>query len=128
MNGPVVFFDGAEAAVEEIRRAVQEAVAKSAVLMQGNIASRAPVDTGRLKGSVNHSVQDSEAEVFVNVEYAPRVEYGFRGQDSLGRTIHQKPQPFFRAGAAASEGPIGEIFTAELGRPITVNLDLGVKK
>ena len=126
MNGPVDFVDGTEDAEREIRSAIQRALRKAAITMELNVYIRAPVDTGRLRGSINDSVGDGEAEVFTNVDYAPRVEYGFKGQDSLKRTINQKPQPFFRDGAKACEGQIGEIFTAELGRPITVNL--GVKK
>ena len=126
MNGAADFFDGADDAERKIQSAVQRAVRKAAIIMESNISPRAPVDTGRLKGSITLCVTNSEAEVFTDVEYAPRVEYGFKGQDSLGRTIHQKPQPFFETGARASEAPIGEIFTRELGRPIKVNL--GIKK
>lgn len=122
MNDPVDFFDGTDHAGREIRYSVQRALRKAAITMGLNVFTRAPVDTGRLKGSITHSVGNGEAEVFTNVEYAPRVEYGFKGQDSLGRAINQKPQPFFRNGAKASEGPIGEIFTKELGRPIKVAL------
>jgi hypothetical protein len=44
----------------------------------GTAADRAPVDTGRLKGSISHAVVESENAVYIgtNVEYAPYQEFG----------------------------------------------------
>ena len=41
-------------------------------------AQKAPVDTGRLKNSIDHAVIESEKAVYIgtNVEYAPYQEFG----------------------------------------------------
>ena len=41
-------------------------------------ADKAPVDTGRLKNSISHAVDESEPAVYIgtNVEYAPYQEFG----------------------------------------------------
>jgi hypothetical protein len=39
-------------------------------------ASVAPVDTGRLKTSIDHAVVDNEVYIGTNVEYAPYQEFG----------------------------------------------------
>lgn len=41
-------------------------------------ANKAPVDTGRLKNSIEHAVVSSENAVYIgtNVEYAPHQEFG----------------------------------------------------
>ena len=41
-------------------------------------ADKAPVDTGRLKGSISHAVDEDEPAVYIgtNVEYAPYQEFG----------------------------------------------------
>ena len=43
----------------------------------GTAADRAPVDTGRLKGSISHAVAEGEKAVYIgtNVEYAPYQEF-----------------------------------------------------
>lgn len=46
-----------------------------------------PVDTGRLRNSISHAVDDRSVSVGTNVEYAPYVELGARGRT---------PQPFIR--------------------------------
>ncbi len=63
----------------------------------GTAADRAPVDTGRLKGSISHAVVESEKAVYIgtNVEYAPYQEFGTsRGVPGkhfiqFGATAHQ---------------------------------------
>lgn len=49
-----------------------------------------PVDTGRLRNSITHAVEDKAVYIGTNVEYAPHVEYG---------TVKQKAQPFLRPAA-----------------------------
>lgn len=45
---------------------------------EGYAKDDCPVDTGRLRNSIAHSVVDTEDAVYIgtNVEYAPYVEYG----------------------------------------------------
>ena len=60
-----------------------------------------PVDTGRLRSSITREMGgDAEGmvgRVGTNVEYARRIEFGFVGTDSLGRTYNQAPRSFLRA-------------------------------
>lgn len=41
------------------------------------------VDTGRLRNSISHAIDDSAAYIGTNVEYAPYIELGARGKDGL---------------------------------------------
>lgn len=56
------------------------------------------VITGRLRGSITWEPGEDERGAYVdigtNVEYARRLELGFVGTDSLGRTYNQPPYPF----------------------------------
>lgn len=42
-----------------------------------------PVDTGRLRNSMSHAVQDKAAYIGTNVEYAPYVELGVQGRQGV---------------------------------------------
>lgn len=63
----------------------------------GTAADKAPVDTGRLKGSISSAVVESEKAVYIgtNVEYAPYQEFGtsrgVKGKHFLqfGASAHQ---------------------------------------
>lgn len=64
----------------------------------GTAADKAPVDTGRLKGSISSAVVESEKAVYIgtNVEYAPYQEFGtsrgIKGKHFLqfGASAHQE--------------------------------------
>lgn len=62
---------------------------------------RAPVETGRLRASIDVQAGQDEAGKFFDVGtpvvYAPRIEFGFIGTDSLGRNYNQPPNPFMRS-------------------------------
>jgi len=45
-----------------------------------------------------------------SVVYAPRVEYGFSGQDSLGRSFNQPGTPFLRGALLSHKKQIGKLF------------------
>lgn len=100
---------------------IERALTAGALLIQNGAKRRAAYRTGNLRrsihigghedlapdnagvintaGQVSQPVVRSEsAEVFVgtNVEYARRIEYGFQGADSLGRTFDQAAQPYLR--------------------------------
>lgn len=99
--------------------ALENAVVSGALLVQNRAKENAPFITGNLRRSVHiggHSGESElaasetgtdiggnksdrdHAEVLVgtNVEYARRIEYGFSGTDSLGRSYNQPPQPYLR--------------------------------
>jgi hypothetical protein len=58
--------------------------------------------TGRLQGSITEEVvverNTVTGRVGTNVEYAPRLEHGFKGTDSAGRAIDQGARPFMKPG------------------------------
>jgi hypothetical protein len=61
----------------------------------------APYLSGTLKRSIHSEIKRADAfSAFVvtgtDVAYARRVEFGFDGVDSLGRTYHQAAQPYMR--------------------------------
>lgn len=73
------------------KAAKDEAVARAleaiGLQAEGYAKMLAPVDTGRLRNSLTHTVEGDAAYIGTNVEYAPYVEYGTR------RT---KAQPFLK--------------------------------
>lgn len=100
----------------EVIEAKDEAVARALETI-GLVAERyakelAPVDTGRLRNSISHEVDDSTVYIGTNVEYAPYLEFGtgiyaegggratpWSYQDDKGEwhtTSGNQPQPFLR--------------------------------
>lgn len=47
-------------------------------------------------GGATRGRDHAEVLVGTDVPYGPRIEYGFAGQDKLGRTYHQAPRPYLR--------------------------------
>lgn len=92
---------------------------KRALRVQRRAKQIAPVDTGRLRSSVEREVgRDSRglvARIGTDVEYAARIEFGFVGPDSLGRVYAQAAQPFLRPAlsAAASASTVATITEGE---------------
>lgn len=64
---------------------------KRTLQAEGTAKRLCPVDTGRLRSSINHELErDAEGlvgKVGTNVEYGPHVEFG---------TVHTRAQPFLR--------------------------------
>lgn len=85
------------------------AVYAGGLVVEREAKMSAPVLTGNLRRSI-HTVSNAgsteggetqlpkppkgEAHVGTNVEYARRIELGFVGEDSLGRTFNQMGQPY----------------------------------
>lgn len=103
-------------------RTLERAVTAGALIIQNAAKENAPYLTGNLRRSIHigghgdlapdrgdisavtgakvpdPEVAQTSAAVYVgtDVEYARRVEYGFDGQDRLGRTYNQPAQPYLR--------------------------------
>lgn len=81
--------------VKEVIEAKNDAIARAleaiGIQAEGDVAELAPVDTGRLKDSITHEVDESEEAVYIgtNVEYAAYQEYG---------TSRMKAHPFLKPG------------------------------
>lgn len=69
--------------------------------------------SARLFQSIATDKRESPMEITglvgTNVEYARRLELGFVGTDSAGRTIDQAPRPFLRPALTASLTAIGRV-------------------
>lgn len=93
--------------------AIRKALEQSCLIVEGDAKTKCPVDSGQLRQSINHKVEDNAGWVSTNVEYAPYVEigtgiYSSEGggrqtpwvyQDANGewhRTSGSKPQPFMK--------------------------------
>lgn len=132
MVAHITFEDGTKETIEQIKKNRDVALIESAIVMEGNISIRCPVDTGHLRQSIGRKVRlydksvsgekkndgldsyppnEGEAYIGTNVEYAPYVEYG---------TKYQKAQSYMRTGAVASEKAIASIFENRLGVPVKI--------
>lgn len=107
-----------------------------------NAAKRkAPVgQTGLLRMRISHAVENDEASVFTETEYAPYVEFGtglfaeagngrqdvpWHYQTADGEwhsTIGSKPQPFLRPAVEENRERIEELVKEALGEEIEINV------
>lgn len=95
------FRDGLDAALTR-------ALEKVGLVAEGYAKRLCPVDTGRLRNSITHAMEGSEAVVIgTNVEYGPYVELG---------TARQKAQPYLRPAAVDHVSEYREIIEGELRR------------
>lgn len=65
-----------------------------------------PVDTGRLRGSIEHQEDDNSTQIGSNVEYAPYIELG---------TSKMSPQPYLVPAIENYLSEYKEIVAQELG-------------
>lgn len=103
---------------------ITRGVLKAGLFAEGEVKQRAPVASietsgyvgGNLRASINTQlVSPTAASVGTNVVYALRQEFGFVGEDALGRVYNQGPNPYFAPAAAAAEPKVVDIITAEIG-------------
>ncbi len=76
--GGVVFKDYSADVLNEFHDAVLRALERCGEQAEGYAKDLAPVDTGNLRNSISHKVDDGEPAVYIgsNVEYAAYVELG----------------------------------------------------
>lgn len=74
--GGVVFKDYSADVLNEFHDAVLRALERCGSQAEGYAKDLAPVDTGNLRNSISHKVDESEPAVYIgsNVTYAPYVE------------------------------------------------------
>lgn len=84
--------DNREAIANAIDLALATALEEIGLVAEGYAKRACPVDTGRLRNSTTHIVDEGGkcAVIGTNVAYAPYVELGTR---------HQKPQPYLKPAA-----------------------------
>lgn len=100
--------DNREAIANAIDLALVAALEEVGLVAEGYAKRACPVDTGRLRNSITHNVDEGTRHVVIgtNVEYAPYVELGTR---------HQKPQPYLKPAAEDHASTYRSIFRKHLG-------------
>lgn len=100
--------DNREAIANAIDRALVAALEEVGLVAEGYAKRACPVDTGRLRNSITHIVDEGTRHVVIgtNVEYAPYVELGTR---------RQKSQPFLKPAANDHASTYKGIFRKHLG-------------
>lgn len=83
----VRFIDNSGEILREFGEAVQRALERVGEQAEGYAKDLAPVDTGQLRNSISHAVDESEPAVYIgtNLEYAPCVELGTGQYNPQGR-------------------------------------------
>lgn len=93
-------------------RAIEKGIEKAAAELKEDVKSLAPVDTGRLRESIKHTVKKGagrvEAAVSTDVEYASNVEFGTRNP----------PQPFLFPAFVQNQGRISKEITNEVKKAV----------
>jgi len=77
------------------------ALRAGALTVSNDAKRRAPFLTGTLRRSIHTLLQEITKDtatiaIGTNLEYARRIEMGFSGVDSLGRSYDQPPNPYLR--------------------------------
>ena len=91
----------------DIKSALLRGLETCGLVAEGYANKLAPVDTGNLRNSITHDVDDGEPAAYIgtNVEYAPYVCLG---------TIHMKAQPFLKPAVADHANTYRKIIENEL--------------
>ena len=85
----IEIHDNSKEVSEDIKAALLRGLETCGLVAVGYAKKLAPVDTGNLRNSITHTVDEDEPAAYIgtNVEYAPYQELG---------TIHMKAQPFLK--------------------------------
>ena len=99
--------DNSKEVSEDIKAALLRGLETCGLVAEGYAKKLAPVDTGNLRNSITHTVDDGEPAAYIgtNVEYAPYVCLG---------TIHMKAQPFLKPAVADHANEYRKIIEKEL--------------
>ena len=74
------YKDNTDEVLAALERAKKRGLDAIGLTAEGHAKKETPVDTGRLRNSINHATDDEAAYIGTNVEYAPYVELGARGR------------------------------------------------
>ena len=101
------FTDNSKEISEDIKAALLRGLETCGLVAEGYAKKLAPVDTGNLRNSITHDVDDEEPAAYIgtNVEYAPYVCLG---------TIHMKAQPFLKPAVADHANEYRKIIEDEM--------------
>jgi len=73
-----IIKDNTKGVLEEVDKRIKANLKTAALMVERSSKQICPVDTGTLKRSIFHIIDDRSAVVGTNVEYAPYVEMGTR--------------------------------------------------
>lgn len=76
----VKIIDNSDKVLDELGEKMQLALEAIGMTAERYAKKDTPVDTGRLRNSISHAVDDDSAYIGTNVEYAPYIELGARGR------------------------------------------------
>jgi phage gpG-like protein len=74
------FKDNSKEVLSALEKAIGQGLEAIGLSAEGHAKKETPVDTGRLRNSISHAVDDKAAYIGTNVEYAPYVELGAQGR------------------------------------------------
>lgn len=113
----------------DLRAAISKALEAVGLSAEGHAKEKCPVDTGNLRNSITHVVDDTDVYIGTNVEYAAYVELGTGVHYPGGRqggwvyvddegkghfTMGQKPQPFLKPAATDHREEYKRLFESAL--------------
>ena len=103
----VEIHDNSKEISEAIKSALLKGLETCGLVAEGYAKKLAPVDTGNLRNSITHTVDEDEPAAYIgsNVEYASYVCLG---------TIHMKAQPFLKPAVADHANTYRKIIENEL--------------
>lgn len=104
-----IVSDNTDKVVEELGTAMSRALEAVGIEAESDAARLCPVDTGRLRNSITHAVDedDKSAIIGTNVEYAEYVHNGTRHQAAqpfLTDAVNQNADKYRRVVEAAMKG------------------------
>ena len=74
------YKDNTEEVLSAMEKVIKRGLEAIGLTAEGHAKKETPVDTGRLRNSISHAVEDRAAYIGTNVEYAPYVELGAQGR------------------------------------------------
>ena len=103
----VEIHDNSKEVSEAIKSALLKGLETCGLVAEGYAKKLAPVDTGNLRNSITHTVDEDEPAAYIgtDVEYAPYVCLG---------TIHMAAQPFLKPAVADHANEYRKIIENEL--------------
>ena len=103
----IQFTDNSKEVSDNIKAALLRGLETCGLVAEGYAKKLAPVDTGNLRNSITHTVDEDEPAAYIgsNVEYASYVCLG---------TIHMNAQPFLKPAVADHKEQYREIIKNEL--------------
>lgn len=100
-----VVQDNTNKVLDSLSLAIVRALEKIGLVAEGYAKLACPVDTGRLRNSITHTMDKSYAYIGTNVEYAPYVELG---------TVNTPAQPYLKPAATEHSETYKNILIDEL--------------